>query len=142
MHHTLSRGPVLVALEANPIQRYILAILMVSMLWVPAAAADHIDHVEETDDHYLVVRGHGDEDDADRLAYDATCDLIYQFCNEPRYQSEATVSIWEETNACDGLQERQIDCDGDGEYEETDTLVFSEGCFSGGMDPCGHTSVI
>lgn len=33
------------------------------------------------------------------------------------------LAVYEETNACDGLQTEEIDCDDDGEAEEADELV-------------------
>lgn len=123
-------------------RRIVLACALISMLWVPVTAADHVERTSQHEDRYLVVRGHADAGDGPRLAYDAGCDAINQYCNEPRYWSEATVSVWEETNECEGLQERQIDCDEDGDYESADTHVFSTGCASGGTDPCGQTALI
>lgn len=121
-------------------------ILLVAMLCTvglaPTATADHVSEVERYEDTYVVTEAHADGGDANRLLFDATCELIFPICQEPHYGSEAKVEIWEETNGCEDLQRRQIDCDGDGSYNEADTHVQTIGCESGGTDPCGQTSVI
>lgn len=116
------------------------AAIVCTVMLAPTSVADHASNVEEIEGHYLVTEAHVDDGDTGRLFNDATCELIYPFCQEPHYGSEAVVEIWEETNGCDGLQERQIDCDGDGRYNEADTHVQTIGCESGGTDPCGQTN--
>lgn len=116
-------------------------ILTASLLLVPAASADHVEHVEQVEDRYLVVDGHVDEQDVIKFLGDVLCPIIYPVCLEPHYETHATVGIWEETNGCDGLQRHAGDCDGDGEVDERDTEVATVGCERGGTDPCAENPV-
>lgn len=120
--------------------RYITVPLLALVLLAPAAAADHIHEVqqvetEETDEVdtlYLVVEGHTDPmHEVGALYQDFICPVITGFCLPGQYDTAANVQVWEESNGCDGLQERSTDCDGDGDYEPRDTHHETVGCTPG-----------
>lgn len=126
--------------------RHITVLFLSAVLAAPAAAADHIHEVqkvetEETDEYdtlYLVVEGHTDpENEVRALIQDFVCPLFLPVCMPGQYDTAANVQVWEESNGCDGLQERATDCDRarDG-YEDADTHHGTVGCVSSYV-PCG-----
>lgn len=117
--------------------RYVTALLLATILVAPAAAADHIHAVqevstEESDEYdtlYLVVEGHTDPiNELGALYQDFLCPIVSGTCLPGYYDTAANLQVWEESNGCDGLQERSEDCKGDAANEPADTWHATVGC--------------
>lgn len=112
--------------------------VLVASMAVPTGAAGHEDReVHELEDKYFVVRTHVSPGDGIRTVGDAVCELIYERCLDPTYQTVAMVEIWEESNGCENLQREPGDCDDDGEIEDNDKSIAFVGCSGHGSSPCG-----
>jgi hypothetical protein len=120
------------------------AVLVALVLVAPAATADHArevqeietEELDEVDTLYGVAEAHpAPENDANAVLIETVCPLVQRICPTPQYETEAFVALWEEANGCEGLQERSVDCDDDGEHEGSDAELATVGCTSG-ANPC------